>query len=90
MGIKYFFYWRGMFLPYSSIKNNLMKTFIKAMGLATIGMLALLTYAEAQSPNPLITDKSVKVGKLKNGFTYYLKYSKTPQSGNSFCCQGWL
>ena len=56
-----------------------MKKFI----LCTI-VLALSFVAVAQQPQPLPIDSAVRVGKLENGLTYYIRHNEYPKQRAEF------
>lgn len=44
------------------------------------GLLITTISAQIQNPdNPIPPDPNIKIGKLDNGFTYYIKYNKKPE-----------
>ena len=56
-----------------------MKKFI----LSTIVLALSLTMA-AQQPQPLPIDSAVRVGKLENGLTYYIRHNEYPKNRAEF------
>ena len=47
-------------------------------------VLALSLVAVAQQPQPLPIDSAVRVGKLENGLTYYIRHNEYPKQRAEF------
>ena len=56
---------------------------MKRMILSTL-VLALSLVAMAQQPQPLPVDSAVRVGKLENGLTYYIRHNEYPKQRAEF------
>ena len=56
---------------------------MKRMILSTL-VLALSLTAAAQQPQPLPIDSAVRVGKLENGLTYYIRHNEYPKNRAEF------
>ena len=56
---------------------------MKKLILSTL-MLALLLVATAQQPQALPIDSAVRVGKLENGLTYYIRHNEYPKQRAEF------
>ena len=56
---------------------------MKRMILSTL-VLALSLVAMAQQPQPLPVDSAVRVGKLENGLTYYIRHNEYPKHRAEF------
>ena len=56
---------------------------MKRMILSTL-VLALALIAVAQQPQPLPIDSAVRVGKLENGLTYYIRHNEYPKQRAEF------
>ena len=62
-----------------------MKRNISRLLLAMLGVFALSVPVKAQSPtDPLPLDKEVRMGKLPNGLTYYIRHNETPKGQADF------
>ena len=62
-----------------------MKRNISRLLLAMLGVFALSVPVKAQSPtDPLPMDKEVRMGKLPNGLTYYIRHNETPKGQADF------
>ena len=49
-----------------------------------LGMVLLSTMAQAQQMPSLPVDTAVRIGKLPNGLTYYIRHNETPKGQASF------
>ena len=49
-----------------------------------IMVLALSMSMAAQQPQPLPVDSAVRVGKLENGLTYYIRHNEYPKQRAEF------
>ena len=56
---------------------------MKKLILSTL-VLALSLVAVAQQPQPLPIDSAVRVGKLENGLTYYIRHNEYPKQRAEF------
>lgn len=54
--------------------------------LAATLLLASTTYAQQSQPIPV--DPAVRMGKLENGMTYYIRHNAEPQGQANFYCGG--
>lgn len=61
-----------------------MKTFSRLLALFVF--LSVFAYASAQNEvsGPVPTDPAVRIGKLDNGLTYYIRYNREPEKRASF------
>ena len=64
----------------SNSKPNNMKLNLKSMLLCIVALF-MATVAMADNDNKqLPVDKNVRIGKLKNGLTYYIRHNETPKN----------
>lgn len=61
-----------------------MKTIIKSVFLLLTGILMLSTTAQAQMMPPVPVDTAVRIGKLPNGLTYYIRHNEYPKNQADF------
>ena len=62
-----------------------MKSFIKRLFTALL-VLGSAVMASAQQPQmpPIPTDPNVRIGKLENGLTYYIRHNELPENRADF------
>lgn len=61
-----------------------MRKSVKVMFLALVGYVLLPSWAVAQQMPPIPVDKDVKIGKLDNGLTYYIRHNEYPKGQADF------
>ena len=61
-----------------------MKKLAKSLLMLLVGMFVLPTVAVAQQMPPIPVDTTVKIGKLPNGLTYYIRHNEYPKGQAEF------
>ena len=64
--------------------KHLLKTMLVAVALVCFGF----TQMNAQQMPPIPVDKEVRIGKLENGLTYYIRHNNLPQNADWALCPG--
>lgn len=57
---------------------------MKLKNLLVIALLMVVSLMQAQQMGPIPVDKDVRIGKLENGLTYYIRYNNWPENRANF------
>lgn len=61
-----------------------MKKYLSTLSVFMLLALLLPSFAKAQQMPPLPVDKEVRIGKLPNGLTYYIRHNNYPKGQADF------